>query len=436
MSAITIFEYGKKSSQPIEDSKRAQIDTYFAQFKSFTKNDAGDNPLALVQYDGYVRNLGPYVGIISYAGHTFHFKSKLDKNQDLDQTNLFYMLSYLNDVESLFVDVKHYSQVTQGKLFFDVIGKVFVHQFSDVFKKGLLKKYVRHKEQVGFLKGKLLVRKQATQIVQNKFHCEYDDLTYDNLENQSIFLAAHMLYSLVHSTPLKVSLKRILNLLEDEISLNKSLSKQDLQRIKITRLNQHYEHILKTSEYVITKTFISNIHKTDTYNCCNFLVDMNKVYESFVTCMFEKVFKEQNEFEMDAQRKSETLVKRGKKFTTKPDLVIMQGDEVKFLLDIKYKQDKIPSGDFYQMCAYALAYPKVKAAFLLYENLNESHESSIVDRNIKLYDPDTEIEINYISLKLRDILIRQLTKDEFEKRVMARIRELLAKHLSIFCTPR
>ncbi|MFH1897002.1 MAG: hypothetical protein ABH886_01990, partial [Candidatus Desantisbacteria bacterium] len=79
-----------------------------------------------------------------------------------------------------------------GKLFFDVIAKIMVLEFNDIFyKQGLLKKYVSKKENIKFLRGKLLIKDQIRRnlIDKAKFSCQYDDLTYNNLENQSILCA-------------------------------------------------------------------------------------------------------------------------------------------------------------------------------------------------------------------------------------------------------
>ena len=420
METINVFEYSKSHSEI--KSNKDSIGKYFSKFKN-------DKPIAILEYDGTIRNLGPWVGIITYKEHQFNFKSKLDKNQ-LQESNLFYMLSYLNNLESIHIDLKNYSTIKEGKLFFDVLGKIFVSDFKNIFKKGLLKKYIRYQEKIGFLKGKLLVKKQANQFIQNKFNCEFDDLTYNNLENQAILLTANILSNFVKNDNLKIELKRIINILEDEISLNKNINRDDLKKIKFNRLNSYYKKIIEVSEYIITKKFISNIHQEKNFNCCNFVVDMNKVYENFITNIFEEIIREEeysNKFKILSQSSVKTLVKNGKKITTKPDLVITKNNKPIFLLDIKYKHKKIPNGDFYQMCAYSLAYPDVKEAFLLYEDLDEKEKYSEIYKDIN--NEDTNIKINYIKLNLKEILNQELSKDEFKLKVINKLKIIIKEQI-------
>lgn len=426
---INIFEYSKSIEQL--EGNQEEIHNYFQNLKTIAP--------AVVQYDSHLKNESSWVGIITTHNHIINFKSKLDKKNtdEVATSNLFYMISYLNNIEKLVLDTKHYSKIKEGKFFFDVLAKIFVCEFQKIFKRGLLKKYVKYREKTGFLKGKLQLKLQANQIVQNKFNCEFDDLTHNNIENQSIMLTADILSKLVKNPHLKLELKKIVSLLEDEILLNKNITRNDLRKIKFNRLNNHYKYILQVCEYVITKKFISSIHQTSDYNCCNFLVDMNQVYEDFVTKLFTEIIGEEefSSFDILSQHSNNTLVKKGRKFNTKPDLLISENGEIRYILDIKYKSEKVRSGDFYQICAYSLAYPNVKQAFLLYEQLDETQNSSTISKNIEKDSlVNGEVDINFIPLQLKTELSQTFDdKEEFKKEVKFRLRNKLKKILYSNC---
>ncbi|MFT4244593.1 MAG: McrC family protein [Candidatus Woesearchaeota archaeon] len=372
--------------------------------------------------------------MVTTHNQTFNFKSKLDKtkNQDVATSNLMYMLSYLNSIENIIIDTKHYSKIKEGQFFFDILGKIFIHHFQTIFKRGLLKKYIRYQEKIGFLKGKLQIKKQVNQITQNKFNCEFDDLTYNNIENQAVILTAQMLSNLVKSSELKIQLKKIVSQLEDEISIISTLRGEEIRNIQFNRINRYYKSILEICEYIISKKFISNIHEQHTYSCCNFLVDMNKVYEDFITALLTQIIQEDyKEYTIVSQQSSKSLVKEGKSFTTKPDILILKDNKVVHILDIKYKQHKIPNADFYQMCAYSLVYPEVKKSYLLYEQLEEKEKNySTISKNLQDDSLEDTTTIQYEELNLKEILIKDFSnKEEFQEAITKKLKRVVKKIL-------
>lgn len=343
-----------------------------------------------------------------------------------------YMLSYLNSIENIIIDTKHYSKIKEGQFFFDILGKIFIHHFQTIFKRGLLKKYIRYQEKIGFLKGKLQIKKQVNQITQNKFNCEFDDLTYNNIENQAVILTAQMLSNLVKSSELKIQLKKIVSQLEDEISIISTLRGEEIRNIQFNRINRYYKSILEICEYIISKKFISNIHEQHTYSCCNFLVDMNKVYEDFITALLTQIIQEDyKEYTIVSQQSSKSLVKEGKSFTTKPDILILKDNKVVHILDIKYKQHKIPNADFYQMCAYSLVYPEVKKSYLLYEQLEEKEKNySTISKNLQDDSLEDTTTIQYEELNLKEILIKDFSnKEEFQEAITKKLKRVVKKIL-------
>jgi 5-methylcytosine-specific restriction enzyme subunit McrC len=132
------------------------------------------------------------------------------------------MLSYLKREEEFLYDPHTPIEIKEGTNFFDILGKFFLTELNAVLKKGLLRKYVRKQESQRFIKGKLLIQNQIRKnlINKTKFFCEFEDLTFDNLENQVVMSAIHSLISLIKfNQPLKRELKRLEVILKDYISL-------------------------------------------------------------------------------------------------------------------------------------------------------------------------------------------------------------------------
>jgi 5-methylcytosine-specific restriction enzyme subunit McrC len=400
-------------------------DKEYLESKHFNSDSKGnllkDKRIELV--DNRIRNNGPWVGIIKInEDKEVHFCTKM-------KANFFYMLSYLNDINSFKYDPHKLIELEQGKLFFDIIAKIMIEHFEQIRKKGLLKKYVVKEENVKFSKGKLLIKEQIKRNLFNKsrFYCRYDDLTFNNLENQSILYSINLLTHFVKNSKLKTKLKRIENILSDEISLVK-INPEQLRNLRYNRLNSYYESILKLSYHVIRKIYAQNVSSNKGIGF-NFIVDMNQVYESFLTEMLTEIIDENynNQYVLISQEKNKNLVIKGKQFTLKPDVLIKykykDTNRIKAIIDIKYKLKKdVPNSDFYQMLGYALAYPDAEKKILLYESIDDKN-----DDFSEVKKGEDVIKVEFYPVKLNETIENQeySNLEEFKRKVKEVLNELL-----------
>jgi 5-methylcytosine-specific restriction enzyme subunit McrC len=383
---IKVKEYSKSDKLDWKDDEKK----YFSS-KFFNPN--GKYPNIEIS-DGVLRNNGPWAGIIKYNDKEVNFCTKMN-------ANFFYMLSYLNEIDSFKFDHKRLIRLEQGKLFFDVLAKIMINELEGIIKKGMLKKYVVKEENIKFLRGKLMVKNQIkhNSFNKSKFYCKYDDLTYNNLENKSVLYAAHLLHKFVKNRDLKIKLKKFENRLSDEISLEK-INPELLLNIRYNRINKHYEKILNLSYHIIRRIFAQDVASKKGIGF-NFIVDMNKVYESFLTQMLKEIIEEDyTPWKVASQSKNINLVIDGKMFTLKPDVLVLESGKAKVIIDIKYKLKKgIPNSDFYQMVCYSLAYPDTSKRILLYEEIEEKGaDYSVIDAN------GEKIKIDFYQANLFNIL--------------------------------
>lgn len=304
-----------------------------------------------------------YSGIIQLDKVRIHFSTKV-------KTNLFYMLSFLKDEKYFFYDPDIMIDIQEGQSFFDILGKLFLNELEEIYKKGFYKKYVRKEENVSFIKGKLKIREHMQNDIRKrpKFFCSYDDLTYDNIENRIVLRAATLLKHLIRfNEDIKRELLRYSLLLREKVSLV-DVSPEDCNRIQLNRLNEHYETIIQLSKVVLQSHFIRYIHKGASKGF-NFIVNMNKVYEDFITTIIEEIVDEEEVFSgfiVEDQKRFDSLVKE-QKIGVRPDIILRKkdSDECPFIIDAKYKRQE-NNADFYQMIAYALAIPTAKSCCLIY----------------------------------------------------------------------
>jgi len=210
-----------------------------------------------------------YAGIIQLDKTRIHFSTKV-------KSNLFYMLSFLKDEKEFHFDSDIIIDIKEGQNFFDILGRLFLNELEEIFKKGFYKKYVRKEENLSFLKGKMLFSKQLINDIRKtpKFYCSYEDLTYDNLENQIVLKATALLIPLIRfNDKIKSELIRYRYILNEEVILRNVLP-EECNRVQYNKLNECYEPIIQFSRAVLQYHFIRSAHKGASKGF-NFIVNMN-----------------------------------------------------------------------------------------------------------------------------------------------------------------
>lgn len=368
-----------------------------------------------------------YVGIISLPSGF-----RIQINPKISNTALFYILCYLYDAN---ISIFDKSKFPQGSFFLDMIASIFKSELDKIIQQGLLKKYVSEEENQNFLKGKLLIDKQIKHnfINKHKFYCKYDELTYDNLENQTILYTLTLLTNLVSNNLLKQELVDLKWILENEIVPRNLIKVEDVEKITFSRLNDYYEKIINLSKQIISEIYIGDIHSKEV-DAYGYLVDMNVVFQNFILKLIKDTL-----LQYDVKGQGIGInnlikpVKPAPSIIIKPDILISKNKETKLTIDTKYKTinyynetAKAKSPDIYQIVSYSLAYrcnsmliyPKVNEDSIRYcynfsDDLLEkiSWKIFVMTVDIRSYDELSEIGYkNYIS-RVQDEL-----RVEFEDR--------------------
>jgi len=345
-----------------------------------------------------------YSGIIQLERTRIHFSTKV-------RANLFYLLSFLRDEDSLKFDPERIIDIKEGFCFFDVLGRLFLNELDQIFAKGLNKKYVKEENNIGFLKGKLIFKRQIQNETYGraKFFCSYDDLTYNNLENQIVLKATTLLIPLIRfNQEIKRDLIRYSHLLSDLVS-SVEVSPEDCDRIVFSRSNDYYQAIIQFSKVVLQNYFIRSVYRGESRGF-NFIVNMNRVYEDFITAIIEELVREEMEFRdyiVEKQQKIESLV-RGGEITVKPDIILRKKNtnERPLIIDAKYRKQE-SNADYYQVIAYALAIPTAKVCCLIYPDDGITVTSELL-LDVRPYDAERDV------IPLRSARVNLFLKSENE----------------------
>jgi 5-methylcytosine-specific restriction enzyme subunit McrC len=427
-SEFRIKEYGSLL-QPIIDEafvKYAEV-----KLTKWYGEDLDKWPISLTRTSegSTVVNHSSIAGIISFHQTRLVFEPKVE-------ANVYFMMLSSGTNRSLRIDPKELIDVEAGDSFQEILAGVFLTELQEILNHGLLRRYVLREENLPFLKGKLLVNEnnRANLGIKPRFYCSYHDLTFDNLENKIVLRALNLIIPLVRKNDnLKSELIRIQRLILEEVELDTSIGPSDCFRVHLDRLSFHYEKAIMISKIVLEDSFVRSTDKGSSKGF-NFLIDMNKLFEDFLTEMTQQVLSEKSRnLKAYAQSKLRTLDREGE-LTIIPDILICDSKNKTYplILDAKYKTGEVRNADAYQMIAYSLAVPSTKVACLVYPFTGEPKEMSdilYVRRNL------TESEVkNYLPLLIRFIDLSTKKKEDnetFLKRVKDQIWGILREMMKM-----
>ncbi|MFD4762746.1 McrC family protein [Streptomyces sp. NPDC058439] len=231
-------------------------------------------------------------------------------------------------------------------------------QIDAALQHGVLQGYREVEESGLVVRGRL---REAEQIRRHfgrtpPVEIAYDTYTADTAENRILRAAAERLLRLPRVPgPVRRRLAHQRLRLADALPL---IGGQQLPHWQPSRLNSRYQPALRLAEAVLHGT--SPEHRpagADPLAVDGFLLDMNKLFEDFVTVALREAFREHG---LTARLQDPQHLDTAGLVRMRPDLVVRTGDGCTPLavIDAKYKVEKadgLHNADLYQALAYATA---------------------------------------------------------------------------------
>jgi 5-methylcytosine-specific restriction enzyme subunit McrC len=232
-----------------------------------------------------------------------------------------------------------------------------IYECQELLKKGLLRSYVTHEESLPYLRGKLILKNQFLNDVRKKpqFFCEYDELEYDNLENRIILFTLIQCERIATHPELKKDLFTIIQQFSSIVQ-KVEVSILDINQViqGYTRQNSHYRNAHTTCKIILENTGISDFYHGALPFSIPFFVNMNKVFEDFVTRLFEK-YHEDDISAQKTQKAWDIDEFESKKFM-RPDIILRNEKKKQTtIIDAKYKE-KLSEDNLYQIGFYIHEY--------------------------------------------------------------------------------
>lgn len=218
--------------------------------------------------------------------------------------------------------------------------------------RGLLRSYRHTEERLVALRGRIDMAGQFRQAgIRVPVACRFDEYTSDIAENRYLKAATRLALKVPGVAPEdRQRLLREVVSLEDAADVH--VQPDELDRIAFTRLNAHYQPALRLARLLLANLTLAD--RRGHHAASSFLVDMNQLFEDFVTQRLRRALR--GRLEVVSQWR--TYLATRNQVLVRPDLVFRkQGREV-LVADIKYKltgDAQAQTSDYYQLLAYTTA---------------------------------------------------------------------------------
>ena len=274
---------------------------------------------------------------------------------------------------------------------------VFVRLFLDdllrLTQRGLARAYRGVEDNLPCLRGRIEFTEHIRRNAANgaRFYVYYDEFTTDRPVNRLIHETIHRLHGVAH--PDHRQLLHQMRICFADVPRSKH-SEADWERHRIDRQMSHYETVMAWVGLFLFNHGLATFAGKHVNRAL--LFPMQQVFEDFVVDAFRRY---QQEYAVKAQgpQKPFARIDSAGAFSMKPDIALMRGARVHFVLDAKWKdidgegtdpKHGIAQSDVYQLYSYgrkfgcgrvALIYPKT-ARFqepLCYEFVDEVRDQPL-----------------------------------------------------------
>lgn len=289
--------------------------------------------------------------------------------------NIFRMLEYAYGLKSA---IFHRDLVRSASLeeFFESLAIILARLVLERAKRGFQKKYLKTKEQLSVIKGRLDTRRLHEIAWTGKVRCDFAFQTVNVIDNQiPAYALNRILRTGLISDETRHLVQRAFRSLESVVTLKPRIDSHVFTNLSYNRLNADYEVIHSVSRFFIDNT--GPRQGDERLKSLAFLVNMDQLFEQFVSEWLREHSPSYWRFE--SQERMAFTEQQAVQWAIDLVWYDRQSGKTICVADTKYKIGDSLSSDSQQIVAYAAAM-RTTTAFLVYP------ESPIADASFNVGD--------------------------------------------------
>ncbi len=329
--------------------------------------------------DGVRVSARSWVGVVRFT----RFEVRVEPKLAGGNLGLVDMLDYASGLGGLWpprTQRLHWLEAGDPSLF-DVIAALLANACERLVRGGILSDYREVEDDLPVVRGRLLAQRQLTRRFGrvDRLECRYDEYVTDVLENQILAAALTLCRQRVSDATVALRVRRLQKLFCEVCSHDGLDLARARAEVCYNRMSDAYREPHSLSWLVADGLGVKDLFQGRSARCFAFLLDMNRLFECFLTKWLRWVFAG-SRFRVHAQRQDRSIVWDADSNTSfkrvVPDILIepVGARAGRLPVDAKYKLYEaagVPSADIYQAFLYAFAYApepeaRVPAAFLFY----------------------------------------------------------------------
>lgn len=313
--------------------------------------------------------VGPHVGTVTLS------RLRLIITPKLRLDTLMAMVAYAFQLSDGYLTPGRSSDFNAAYGLVDLLGFALLNAVQQLIHHGLISRYQERCEELRSPRGRILMHQSTLQKNRRTLYCRFHRLTSDHQLNQILVAGLRLAATLTQHPRLKRNLMGAAHhILPNTVSTTLNRSALATACNALDRRSSHYQPAFSLIAAFLQSSHL-NPQGTGEMPVTGFLLDMNRLFESFIT----RHLQEQAPSNMRVRSQE---VRHGvftyldnpngwKHPTLRPDLIFLDGDQPLAIGDAKYRdhQKKPPSTEeLYQLVSYGLAYPlpKPRQVFLFY----------------------------------------------------------------------
>ncbi len=313
--------------------------------------------------------LAQYAGLVGMGSRILEILPKVEPGDGIPEVGrgVFLRLLRLARSVKIFSDVSVHQDLRKQSLI-DVFIAAFFDEVTLLVRRGLLRRYRTVEDNLALIRGRLMIERQsvANAMRIDRLACRFDELTADNVWNQYLKAALHLVKAWITSVELRRRWSELSSTF-DEVSFH-PMPAVEMDTPTFDRQAEYYKPAVLWAKWII-RVLSPNL-RVGRNEAPGLIFDMNQLFESAIVTVLRRRAAACLSLDVGAQDTGTYLAtlagSEGKQaFRLRPDIVIREAGKVQAVGDTKWTRVEVdrsghlmPSeAHIYQMQAYASVYP-------------------------------------------------------------------------------